>query len=139
MMSRLYSQRPGHGDLPNPRATDDQRGSPRVVIDADASLIGDAGDPPLPGRLINLGEDGALVATSNPIPVGSVLRLKLRLPKHKEISTTVRVRSCLPGRGNGVAFLALELDQRSVVDALVERGGPEAVSPLPGRQSVYSY
>ncbi len=138
-MSDLYSQRPGHQDLPNPSASDDQRRSPRVVIDAEVSLIGDAGDPPLPGRLINLSEDGALVATSNLNSVGSVLRLKLRFPEHKEISTTVRVRSCLPGRGNGVAFLALALEQRSVIDALVESGGPEAVSPSPGRQSVYSY
>jgi hypothetical protein len=89
--------------------------------------------------LVNLSEDGALVATSNLKPVGSVLRLKLRLPEHKEISTTARVRSCVPGRGNGVAFLALALEQRGVIDALIERGSPEAVSPSLGRQSVYAY
>ena len=138
-MSRLYSQRPGHQDLPNPSASDDQRRSPRIVIDAEVSLAREAGDPPLSGRLINLSEDGAFVATSNLNPVGSVLKLKLRLPEHKEISTTARVRSCVPGQGNGVAFLALALEQRSVIDALIERGGPAQVSQSPESQSVYSH
>ncbi len=138
-MSRLYSQRPRHQDLPNPGASDDQRRSCRIVIDAEVSLVSDASDPPLSGRLINLSEDGAFVATANLSPVGSVLKLKLRLPEHKEISTTARVRSCLPGRGNGVAFLALALEQRSAIDALIERGGPARVSQSRERRSVYSY
>ena len=138
-MSRLYSQRPGHQDLPNPGASDDQRLTRRVVIDAEVSFVSDASDPPLSGRLINLSEDGAFVTTANLRPVGSVLKLKLRLPEHKEISTTARVRSCLPGRGNGVAFLALALEQRGAIEALVERGGPAQVSPSRATRSVYSY
>ena len=138
-MSRLCSPRPGHQELRNPGASDDQRRVPRIGIDAEVSLVGDAGDPPLTGRLINLSEDGALVATSNLKPVGSVLRLKLRLPEHKEISTTARVRSCVPGRGNGLAFLALELEQRSAINALIERGGLAQVLPSTDSQSVYSY
>lgn len=138
-MSRLYSPRPGHQETGNPGASDDQRRVPRIGIDAEVSLVDDAGDPPLTGRLVNLSEDGALVATSNLKPVGSVLRLKLRLPEHKEISTTARVRSCVPGRGNGVAFLALALEQRGVIDALIERGGPAQVSQSTDSQSVYSY
>ena len=138
-MIQLYSQRPGHQDLPISGASDDQRRTPRVVLDAEASLLGDTGHQPPAGRLVDMGEDGALVATSELHPVGSVLRLKLRFPEHQEITTTVRVRSCVPGRGNGVAFLALAMEQRAVIDALIERGGPEAVSPSVGPQSVYSY
>ena len=117
-MNSLFSARPGYGDLSGPNANHDQRRTPRVVVSADVSVCGDPGHAPERGRLINLITDGALVLMSNLPPVGSVLRLTLQLADDAELIGTVRVRSRLPGRGNGVAFLSLTPEHRKAVEAV---------------------
>lgn len=138
-MSPQFSERPGHGDLPHSGASDDQRRSPRVVLGADVSVLGDANVAPQRGRLINLSVDGAFVLMSDLYPVGTVLRLKLNFVGNREISSTVRVRSRLPGRGNGVVFRSLAPEHRNSIEVLVQRGHPDTASPLSGIRSVYSY
>ena len=83
--------------------------------------------------------DGAFVLMSDLYPVGTVLRLKLNFVGNREISSTVRVRSRLPGRGNGVAFRSLAPEHRNSIEVLVQRGHPDTASPLSGIRSVYSY
>ena len=100
---------------------------------------GDPGHAPERGRLINLSTDGALVLMSNLPPVGSVLRLTLQLADDAELIGTVRVRSRLPGRGNGVAFLSLTPEHRKAVEALIQRGRSDNISPSSDVRSVYSY
>ena len=133
-MSRQYSERPET----HPDSNEEQRRSRRVVLGADVSVLGDTGGVPQRGRLINLSVDGAFVLTSDLHPVGTVLRVKMSFAGNTEVSSTVRVRSRLPGRGNGVAFLSLAPEHRSSIETLVQRGHPDTVSPLSGIRSVYS-
>lgn len=138
-MSSMHSRRPGFGDLPSSGVSHEQRRSPRVVLGADVFLFGDPDRAPERGRLINLSVDGAFVLTSKLFPVGTVLKLRLNFAGNKEVSSTVRVRSRRPGRGNGVAFLSLAPEHRSSIEALIRRGHPDTVTPLPGARSIYSY
>lgn len=138
-MNTLFSKRPGYGDLSGPNAHHDQRRTPRVVVSAEVSVYGDPDRAPERGQLINLSTDGAFVLTSNLIPVGSVLRLTLQFAGDTELSGTVRVRSRLPGRGNGVAFLSLTPEHRNAIEALMQRGRSDTVSPSPHAPSIYSY
>jgi hypothetical protein len=138
-MSSMYSRRPGFGELPSSDVSHEQRRSPRVALGADVSLFGEPDRAPERGRLINLSVDGAFVLTSRLYPVGSVLKLKLNFAGNQEVSSTVRVRSRRPGRGNGVEFLSLAPEHRSSIESLTRRGHPDTVSPVPGARSVYSY
>lgn len=138
-MSRMSSSRPDFGDLLGVDVNQEQRRSPRVALGADASLLDEPGRAPERGRLINLSVDGAFVLASRLYPVGSVLKLRLNFAGNKEVSSTVRVRSRRPGRGNGVAFLSLAPEHRSSIEGLIRRGHPDTVSPSTGARSVYSY
>ena len=138
-MNTLFSKRPGYGDLSGPNANHDQRRTPRVVVSADVSVHGDPDRATEHGQLINLSTDGAFVLTSNLPPVGNVLRLTLQFAGDTELSGTVRVRSRLPGRGSGVTFLSLTPEHRNAIEALMQRGRSDTVSPSSDTRSLYSY
>ena len=71
--------------------------------------------------------------------VGSVIRLRLQLPENKELSSTAIVRSRVPGRGNGVAFLQLAPDHARLLGDLIRRCEVGAAKARSGRRGLYVY
>ena len=99
----------------------ERRGAQRVVLDADASFVGEASDEPVPARVINLSTTGAFLVANRLYGVGNILKLTITLSDTREITGTAIVRTRLRARGNGVEFLMLVSDARRTIESLTER------------------
>ncbi len=120
-------------------ASQERRGSPRIDVELDASLVGVGDDAAEKGRVVNLSAGGALLRTSRAHAIGDVLRVTIRLASGDELEGSVKVCSRLAGQGNGVAFFNLAPEQRFAIEALVRREGAVDGSPGPVNRGLYSY
>ena len=64
----------------------------------------------LQGRMSDLGMQGCYVETSNPFPVGAIVRLRL-VNREESLEITGRICHSQPTLGMGLAFLDLKFDQ----------------------------
>ncbi len=71
-------------------------------------------------RVQDFSVSGALIVTEETIPVGTRLELLFSVPDG-EIRALAVVRSCTPGRGIGVEFVAMESGAFDAVLKLVKR------------------
>lgn len=71
-------------------------------------------------RVQTLGMGGVFVASTNPPPVGAVLRMVFEVPGGSVRADGI-VRSVLPGQGMGVEFTKLGPQDRILLDRLLKR------------------
>lgn len=117
----------------------ERRNSSRVAFDEGISVTGDKSDRPVEGQAVDLSTGGMLMTAPKLYRVGSVIRLRLQLPENKELSSTAIVRSRVPGRGNGVAFLQLAPDHARLLGDLIRRCEVGAAKARSGRRGLYVY
>jgi hypothetical protein len=77
------------------------------------------GVSPLNPRLSDLSAKGAFIDSINPLPVGSVVKLKFHTPTLL-IDVRAQVAQTMPQFGMGVRFLDLTPQQQTAIDAIVE-------------------
>lgn len=82
----------------------------------------------LQGRMSDLGMQGCYVETSNPFPVGAIVRLRLANGK-ESVEITGRICHSQPTLGMGLAFLDLKFDQLVVLEGWLARPKRPACSP----------
>lgn len=84
----------------------------------------------LQGRMSDLGMQGCYVETSNPFPVGAIVRLRLANGK-ESVEITGRICHSQPTLGMGLAFLDLKFDQLVVLEGWLAR--PQRPECSPGK------
>jgi uncharacterized protein (TIGR02266 family) len=91
-----------------------RRSSPRVVLSIPVAYR--LGDTITAALTLNLGKGGISVRTMNPLPAGSKVRLRFRLPgARREVEADAAVSWCDRRIGMGLYFERLDaLDQQSV-------------------------
>jgi hypothetical protein len=72
--------------------------------------------------IADLGLGGTFIVTLDPLPVGASLKLLFEAPG-KEIQASAVVRRSLPGRGMGVEFTEMDLQDRDCLHELLEASG----------------
>ena len=104
---------------------------PRARVSFDAEVWVDKGgvSAPTDGHFTVLGAGGALLDVGELYPVGSLLRLRFRVPpRFDDVICKSIVRNGLEGKGVGVEFLDLSSRDRDRVSAFVEeQSGPTAI------------
>ena len=71
-------------------------------------------------RVQTIGMGGLFIATPNPAPVGTKLRLTFQVPGGSVLPEAI-VRNVAPGKGMGVEFTRMEPSERSLLENLMER------------------
>jgi hypothetical protein len=71
-------------------------------------------------RVLTLGRGGVFIASFNPPPVGSKMRLVFEVPGGSVRADGI-VRSVLPGKGMGIEFTKLGPQDRILLDRLLKR------------------
>ena len=71
-------------------------------------------------RVQTIGMGGLFIATPNPAPLGTKLRLTFQVPGGSVLPEAI-VRNVAPGRGMGVEFTRMEPSERSLLENLMER------------------
>ncbi|HEV2194297.1 MAG TPA: PilZ domain-containing protein [Candidatus Acidoferrum sp.] len=71
-------------------------------------------------RVQTIGMGGLFIATPNPAPVGTKLRLTFQVPGGSVLPEAI-VRNVAPGSGMGVEFTRMEPSERSLLENLMER------------------
>ncbi len=71
-------------------------------------------------RVQTIGMGGLFIATPNPAPVGTKLRLTFQVPGGSVLPEAI-VRNVAPGRGMGVEFTRMEPSERFLLETLMER------------------
>jgi uncharacterized protein (TIGR02266 family) len=89
----------------------ERRAAPRIPIETDVTLAGNG--RVLSGVSSDVSTGGLFVATYSPVPVGTRVSLRFRLPTGQVMAVgTVRwVREARPGRLAGVGIELVELEQ----------------------------
>jgi c-di-GMP-binding flagellar brake protein YcgR len=96
------------------RDTHDRRRHPRLKSVNSVELYPIDQNSPIRARTADIGLGGCFVEMSNPLAVGTLLRLGLWVRETK-LSIQAKVVSMAPGFGNGVAFVQMsELDQKQL-------------------------
>jgi Tfp pilus assembly protein PilZ len=73
-------------------------------------------------RMDNLSAGGAFIESQQQYAAGSILSLRFKLPTHPNfITSAVIVRNAQPTRGFGVEFLDISSEDRSQIEAYVEK------------------
>lgn len=73
-----------------------------------------------PSLVTELSRTGAFIKTSKPAPMGAAVNVRLDAPG-REICAQAVVRRVVPGQGMAVEFDSMEQDDRTRLDALVQR------------------
>ena len=98
--------------------TVNRRAAVRVPYLCDVECHGiDSGS--LISRINDLSTGGVFIDVSNPLPVGSNLELRFKVPD-KEIRVTGEVRYSMPRIGMGIHFLDLGAEERVAIQRVVE-------------------
>ena len=71
-------------------------------------------------RVSTLGLGGLFIATSDPAPVGSLLKVVFDVPGG-EVRARVIVKNIKPGHGMAVAFVQMEQEDRARLDQLLKK------------------
>jgi len=71
-------------------------------------------------RVSTLGLGGLFISTSDPPPVGEIIRLFFELP-NGEVRARAVVRNSHPGKGMGVEFTAMGVEARARLNRLLKR------------------
>lgn len=97
-----------------PRDAHDRRRHPRLKATNSVELYSSGEDTPTRARTADLSLGGCFIEMTNPLAVGSTVRLALWVRETK-IWINGKVVSVAPGFGNGVAFTEMsELDQNQL-------------------------
>jgi hypothetical protein len=98
----------------SPRDSHDRRRFPRLKSVNSVELYPSGQNSPIRARTGDIGMGGCFVEMSNPLPVGTVLRLALWVDQTK-LWIEGKIVSMAPGFGNGIAFTGLsELGQNQL-------------------------
>ena len=71
-------------------------------------------------RVSTLGLGGLFISTSDPPPVGEIIRLFFEVP-NGEVRARAMVRNSQPGKGMGVEFTAMDYEARARLHRLLNR------------------
>ncbi len=71
-------------------------------------------------RVSTLGLGGLFIATSDPPPVGTLLKVVFDIPGG-EVRARVIVKNIKPGHGMAVAFVQMEQEDRARLDQLLKK------------------
>jgi PilZ domain len=86
----------------------ERRKNKRVVFYADA-------DYGYNGRITDISVDGAFVDTMTPLPEKSLINIKFKLPKSKEIMLKAIVTNTMHGMGMGIKFINMKAEERKIL------------------------
>jgi type IV pilus assembly protein PilZ len=115
--------------MAEPKRTSEQRKGTRATIRARVDYEIESEDTFLYEYMTNLSHAGIFLATHNPLPVGTVTRLRFTLPGEGEVAVKGRVawiNAYRPGRSNpnpgmGVEFLDLSENHKDKIVRIVKR------------------
>lgn len=112
-----------------PEAKPERRGEVRVPIELRVAMKFESVDDVLQSRTVNISEGGMFIATRQPRPEGTRVRIELEVAlRHTSLSGVVvhRVTQAHAGReppGMGVQFVNLSDDARDFVAEILARAG----------------
>ena len=97
-----------------------RRASPRVALNAPVSYR--VGNTIATGLSLNVSTGGLAVRTTNPLDVGTCVKIRFRLPKGgHDIEADARVAWAEPRLGMGFQFTRLDAADRTALDTFVTR------------------
>jgi uncharacterized protein (DUF2062 family) len=99
------------GVAPLPEATERRRSNRVTLRRGGVPVICQRASQVLLSKANALGEFGAFVFTSKPLPIGTIFALELGF--ELKVHVPARVRSILISKGMGVEFIALDEDSRN--------------------------
>jgi hypothetical protein len=106
-------------DRPERPVTAERRAQPRHKFVAPAEVVDAQSGSRIPASVSDIGLRGCFVEANHPLPVGAVA--KVRISKDaKSFEAQARVVYCMPAKGMGLVFTAVELDQHRVLAAWIE-------------------
>ena len=86
----------------------DGREVKRYQLPSDLSVVYEGATEEISGHLPDLSIHGMFIPTPRVFPIGSVLKVRFRLPRSNfQVKVRAEVRHCVPGSGVGVEFLQL--------------------------------
>jgi uncharacterized protein (TIGR02266 family) len=95
-----------------------RRASPRVALATAVSFR--TGHTIITAVTLNIARGGVAIRSTNPQPLGTEVRLRLRLPSTKqEVEADARVVWSKPGSGMGLQFVRLCPDHQAAIDRFV--------------------
>ncbi len=97
-----------------------KRRYPRIKLPKGMLLAWESGGKRVVSQVTTVGLGGFFIATSHPIPVGSVLKLFFDLPGG-EVRARATVRDSKPGEGMGVEFTMMGPEDRARLQQLLKR------------------
>jgi len=97
-----------------------ERRYPRASLPSGMSVAWLGSDLQFFSRVQTIGMGGLFIATPNPAPVGTKLRLTFQVPGGSVLPEAI-VRNVAPGSGMGVEFTRMEPSERSLLENLMER------------------
>ena len=97
-----------------------ERRYPRVSLPQGMSVAWLGSDLHFFSRIRTIGMGGLFIATPNPAPVGTKLRLTFEVPGGNVLPEAI-VRNVAPGQGMGVEFTRMEPEERSLLEKLMNR------------------
>jgi c-di-GMP-binding flagellar brake protein YcgR len=98
-----------------PDVTVERRSAPRIALVLSAEIVELPRGAKLSARTADISRTGCYIDTLNPVPQGSQVRV--RITHHQEIFEAVgRVVYLSAGLGMGIAFLAIEPEQRTKLE-----------------------
>lgn len=97
-----------------------QRRYPRVSLPNGMPVAWLGSDLQFFSRVRTIGMGGLFIATPNPAPVGTKLRLTFEIPGGNILPEAI-VRNVAPGQGMGVEFTRMEMQEQVLLQDLMDR------------------
>lgn len=97
-----------------------ERRYPRVGLPKGIVVAWQSGGMRIVSRVRTLGLGGLFILTSEPPPVGSIIKLFFELPSG-EVRARATVRHSEPGSGMGVEFTGMGFEDRARLQQLLKR------------------
>ncbi len=93
---------------------------PRVGLPKGMLIAWQSSGERVVSRVSTLGLGGLFISTSDPPPVGEIIRLFFEVP-NGEVRARAVVRNSHPGKGMGVEFTAMGVEARARLHVLLKR------------------
>jgi uncharacterized protein (TIGR02266 family) len=94
-----------------------QRSSPRVALGTGVTFR--HGQTIVTAVTLNISRGGIAIRSTSPLPLGTAVRLRLRLPSAGEVEADARVVWSTPGSGMGLQFTMVTDDHQRAIDTFV--------------------
>ena len=133
------AEEPASRDNTDQRSSAERRSSTRYPVSASAEVVEPRSRTRLTGRATDLGPGGCYIDTVSPLPVGTVVHIRLA-SEGRMLQAQARVLYATPGMGMGLAFTKIDPKcVASLADWLRELSGELMPEPVPDNEIFFDF